>query len=223
MKKYIGHTAANIVSHLDHTLLSRTATVGDIEKLCEEAVRYGAASVCVPPCFVPVARAFDGSLTVCTVVGFPNGYCDGRVKCFETRLAAEAGADEIDMVINTNMLKSGDIGAVSAEIEAVRRECEGRVLKVIVETCLLSFEEKLAAAHLVSGSRADFIKTSTGFSASGATADDVALLVKECRGKQVKAAGGICTPDDAALFLALGAGRLGSSSLLGMLKADIES
>ncbi|HPE94437.1 MAG TPA: deoxyribose-phosphate aldolase [Bacillota bacterium] len=216
-KTYFGYTASQIISKTDHTLLGRTATLEQLDKVCCEALEYGAASVCIPPCFVKTARAYDGKLTVCTVIGFPNGYSTSRMKSFEARCAVEDGADEIDMVINTNYVRMGRYADALAEINEVKRACDWKTLKVIIETCLLTQSEKINAARTVSESDADYIKTSTGFSTGGATREDVALLKAYCKGKKLKAAGGIKTIRDAADFLSLGAHRLGSSSLLGMI------
>lgn len=213
-------TARNLLSITDHTLLSRTATEKQIFALCDEALEYKTASVCIPPCFVRAARSYGKDLCVCTVIGFPNGYSATSVKAFEASAAVADGADEIDMVINTNLLRDGKDSAVLAEINEVKLACEGRLLKVITEMCLLTPEEKARVCRIVSASDADFIKTSTGFSTSGATREDIAMMKSLCVGKKVKAAGGIKSVKDAADFVALGADRLGTSSLVRLLREE---
>ena len=205
-----------VLSTVDHTQLKQTATREEIRALCLDGLKYGVASVCVPPASVADAKAFTGGkLPVCTVIGFPNGYSTTAVKCFETADAVKNGADEIDMVVNLGWVKERRYAEIRDEINAVKRACAGRVLKVIVETCLLSEEEKSKLVDLVSESDADYIKTSTGFSTGGATREDVSLFASRVRnGTKVKAAGGIKTLSDARDFLSLGADRLGTSRLV---------
>ena len=215
-------THREILSHVDHTLLRQTATKAEIAALCEEAARYGVASVCVPPHFVTFARGvLKGRIAVCTVVGFPNGNTTTAAKVYETRNAVARGADEIDMVANLSLVREGDLDGVRADIEAVRAACPGKILKVIVETCLLTEEEKRALPAVVAASGADYIKTSTGFSTGGATFEDVALFVSLApAGLKVKAAGGISTLADAERFLALGADRLGTSRVVRLVREE---
>ena len=212
-----------ILSHVDHTLLDRQATLEEILTLCDEALRFGTASVCVPPCYVALAaKHLRGRIPVCTVIGFPNGYHTTASKVFETEYAVKNGADEIDMVISLGALRAKDYDAVEADIVAVRRACEGKILKVIIETCLLSEEEKIAMCAIVSRSGADYIKTSTGFAGGGATPEDVALFAKHVTGGlKIKAAGGIRSFGDAERFLALGADRLGTSALVRLAKEEL--
>ncbi len=209
-----------ILSKCDHTLLSQTATWEEIRALCDDGMKYGTASVCIPPCFVKAAKAYVGErLSICTVIGFPNGYSTTAVKCFETREAVESGADEIDMVIHVGMLKEGRDADVLAEIRAVKEACGGKLLKVIIETCLLTEDEKLRMCRIVTASGAEYIKTSTGFSTAGATREDVALMRKNVGPHvKVKAAGGIASIEDAEAFLALGADRLGTSKVVKIAK-----
>lgn len=212
----------DILSKVDHTVLAQTATWDDIRALCDDGMRYGTASVCIPAWYVSRAAAYcAGKLPICTVIGFPNGYSTTRVKAFETRDAVENGADEIDMVISVGALKAGDTDAVRRDIEAVREACRDEVLKVIIETCLLTDEEKIAMCGIVSGSGADFIKTSTGFSTGGATFDDVRLFKAHCAPHlKIKAAGGISSIADAEEFIRLGADRLGTSRIVKIVKAE---
>lgn len=205
-----------ILRHVDHTILTTTATWEQVKTLCDEGLRYQTASVCIPASHVKRAANYvDGKLKVCTVIGFPNGYSTTAVKVFETEDAIRNGADEIDMVINLGWVKQGDWDAVTEEIKAVKASCKGHVLKVIVETCQLTQEEKLRACQAVSEAGAAFIKTSTGFSTAGATPVDVALLrANVSPSVQVKAAGGIRTWEDAQAYLDLGAERLGTSALV---------
>ena len=207
---------SEILSRCDHTLLRTDAGSAEIRQLCDEAVKYGCASVCIPPCHVPGAKKYlAGRVPVCTVIGFPNGYMTTAAKAFEAADAVQKGADEIDMVINLAMVKDADWQAVAEDIAAVRRATEGKVLKVIIECCLLTEAEKLEMCRIVSESGADFIKTSTGFSTGGATREDVALLRKNCAPQvKVKAAGGIKTLQDAEDFINLGAERLGTSRIV---------
>lgn len=205
-----------ILAKCDHTLLRPDCTAEEIRTLCDEAIRYGCASVCIPPAHVAGAKRYVGDrLPVCTVIGFPNGYMSSAAKAFEAQDAIAHGADELDMVVNLGMVRDGCWGDVLEDIRAVRRVSAGKVLKVIIETCLLSQTEKLQLCAIVSASGADFIKTSTGFSTGGATFEDVALLRANCDPKvKIKAAGGIGNLEDARRFLELGADRLGTSRLV---------
>ena len=211
-----------ILSTCDHTLLSQTATFEEIKALCDDAIKYKTASVCIPPCYVKPAKFYVGDrMRICTVVGFPNGNCTTATKVFETEEAVANGADEIDMVINIGMLKAKEYFHVLDEIRAVKRACDGRILKVIIETCLLTEEEKIKMCELVTKAGAKFIKTSTGFSTGGATFDDVKLLAKHIGPEvKIKAAGGIKTVDDAKKFILLGATRLGTSRLVKIAKNE---
>lgn len=213
---------SEILRRCDHTLLSQTATWQDIQAICDDGIRFQTASVCIPACYVRQAKAYVGNrLTVCTVIGFPNGYDTTKAKCFQATDAVENGADEIDMVINIGLLKAGKDDEVLEEIRAVKKACKGRLLKVIIETCLLTREEKIRMCRIVTESGADYIKTSTGFSAAGATFEDVALFA-EFVGKHVKikAAGGISSLADAEKFIQLGASRLGTSRIVKLAKAE---
>lgn len=211
-----------ILSHVDHTLLKQEARWEDIQKIVEEGIHYGCASVCIPPSYVKQAAEYaQGKVKVCTVIGFPNGYNTTAVKCFEASDAVENGADEIDMVVNLGWVKDGLYDQVLSEIRAVKEACHGRTLKVIIETCLLTQEEKEQLCRVVSESGADYIKTSTGFSTGGATAQDVALLREHSAPElKVKAAGGISSKEDAQEFLALGADRLGTSRLVKLAQKE---
>jgi len=211
-----------ILRHVDHTILTTTATWEQVKALCDEGMRFETASVCIPPSFVKRTCDYVGDrLKVCTVIGFPNGYTTTAAKVFETEDAIRSGADEIDMVINLGMVKEGNWQAVTEEIRAVKASCKGRILKVIVEACQLTQEEKLEACRAVSLAGADFIKTSTGFSTGGATLLDVALFrANVAPDVRVKAAGGIRTWEDAQAFLDLGADRLGTSALVGLAKKE---
>ena len=206
----------DILARCDHTLLRPDCAAGEIRALCDEAIRYGCASVCIPPAHVAGAKKYVGDrMKICTVIGFPNGYMTSAAKAFEAQDAIAHGADELDMVVNLGMVRDGSWGDVLEDIRAVRRVSGGKVLKVIVETCLLSEAEKLQLCAIVSASGADFIKTSTGFSTGGASFEDVALLRAHCDPKvRVKAAGGIATLEDARRFIELGADRLGTSRLV---------
>ncbi len=211
-----------ILSKCDHTQLSVTATWKDIQALIDDGIKYHTASVCIPPCYVGEAKKYAGDrLAVCTVIGFPNGYNSKEVKVFETREAVKAGADEIDMVINIGDLKAGLHDKILDEIKAIKEACGGKILKVIIETCLLTEEEKIEMCKIVTEAKADFIKTSTGFSKAGATREDVALF-KKYVGKDVKikAAGGISSVKDAEDFVALGAERLGTSRIVKIVKEE---
>ena len=209
-----------ILSKVDHTVLSQTATWEDIRALCDDGIRYGTASVCIPACYVSRAAQYSaGRLPICTVIGFPNGYSTTAAKAFETRDAVENGADEIDMVIAIGALKAGDTDYVRRDIAAVREACSGKVLKVIIETCLLTDAEKKQMCEIVSQSGADFIKTSTGFSTGGATFDDIRLFKAYCAPHlKIKAAGGISSIADAEEFIRLGADRLGTSRIVRIVK-----
>lgn len=212
----------DILSKCDHTLLSQTATFEDIKKLADDGIKYGTASICIPPCFVKQAKEYVGDkLAICTVIGFPNGYNTTAVKVFETTTAVSEGADEIDMVINIGELKAKNYEYVLNEIKQIKAACGNKILKVIIETCLLTDEEKIKMCELVTLGGADYIKTSTGFSTSGATAKDVEVLVKNVgKGVKVKAAGGIKTIADAEEFIALGADRLGTSRIVKIVKEE---
>ena len=205
-----------ILSRCDHTLLRVDATAEEIRALCDQGIRYGCASVCIPPCHVAGAKQYVGDrLKICTVIGFPNGYNTSAVKAFETAEAVRSGADEIDMVVNLAMVKDAAWADVAEDIHAVREACRGKILKVIIETCLLTEEQKIKLCQIVSDSGADYIKTSTGFSTGGATREDVALLREHSADHlRVKAAGGIASIQDAEDFIALGADRLGTSRIV---------
>lgn len=208
-----------ILRRLDHTLLKQTATWEQIKAICEEGMSYRTASVCIPPCFVKQASEFvEGGVAVCTVIGFPNGNTTTEAKVFETRDAVKNGADEIDMVINVGDVKAGNYEKVLAEIRAIKSACDGKLLKVIIETCLLTEEEKIKMCEVVTASGAEYIKTSTGFGGGGATFADVELMRKHVgAGVKVKAAGGISSLEDAEKFIELGAERLGTSRLIALL------
>ncbi len=210
-----------ILAKCDHTLLAPDATWEQIKAVCEDGLRFHTASVCIPAAYVQPAKQLVGDrLAVCTVIGFPNGYSTTAAKCFEAADAVQNGADEIDMVINVGWAKAGEFDRVQSEIAAVKKACAGRLLKVIIETCLLTDEEKIALCRAVSNAGADYIKTSTGFSTGGATRHDVALLRAHVAPTvKVKAAGGIASLQDAADFIALGADRLGTSRVVKLAKA----
>lgn len=210
----------DILATVDHTLLSPTATTAEVLALCDDAVRYGTASVCIAPSMLAAARAHVGdALTLCTVIGFPNGYMTTAAKCFETEDAIKNGANEIDMVVNLGWVREGAYDRILEEIRAIKAVCGERVLKVIIETCLLTEEEKIRLCEVVSASGADFIKTSTGFSTGGATAADVALFAAHVAPHlKIKAAGGIASLADAEEFLRLGASRLGTSRIVKLVK-----
>lgn len=216
---------AKIVGTVDHTLLKQVATWEQIQELCDDAMHYQTASVCIPASYVKQAKEYVGdAMRVCTVIGFPNGYSTRAVKVFETQDAVQNGADEIDMVINIGWVKDGLYDQVTEEIKQIKQACGGRILKVIVETCLLTEEEKIRMCEVVTRSGADFIKTSTGFSTGGATFDDVALFAKHVGpGIRIKAAGGIASMGDAERFLSLGASRLGTSRIIQILKNEDSS
>lgn len=211
-----------ILGKCDHTLLAVTATWEDIKGIIDDGIRYQTASVCIPPCFVKQAKEYAGGrLAICTVIGFPNGYCTKAVKYVETVEALENGADEIDMVINIGDLKAKNYDKIQDEISTLKQACGDKILKVIIETCLLTREEKIKMCEIVTAAKADFIKTSTGFSTAGATREDVAIF-KQYVGKDVKikAAGGISSIQDAEDFIALGADRLGTSRIVKLVKAE---
>ncbi len=212
----------SILATVDHTLLSTTATWEDIKAICDDGIQYQTASICIPPCYVKAATQYvEGKIPVCTVIGFPNGYSSTAVKIYETADAIQNGADEIDMVIPVGKLKNREYDEILQEIKEIRKACQGRILKVIVEACLLSQQEKIKICEIVSLSRADFIKTSTGFSTGGATREDISLFVKEVQPHvKVKAAGGISTLADAEDFLSLGASRLGTSRIVKIVKEN---
>ncbi|MBR6806932.1 MAG: deoxyribose-phosphate aldolase [Clostridia bacterium] len=215
----------DVLSKVDHTLLSQSATWEEIKAVCDDGMRYGTASVCIPPSYVKKAKDHvGGKLKICTVIGFPNGYCTPEVKRLETAIAVEDGADEIDMVINIGLVKEGNFDAVLNEIRAVRSACRECVLKVIIETCLLTDEEKIEMCRVVSLSGADYIKTSTGFAGGGATREDIALFAKYVSPHlKIKAAGGISSLKDAEDFISLGASRLGTSRIVAAVKKQNSS
>lgn len=210
-----------ILKRLDHTYLKQTATWEQIKKICDEGMEFQTASVCIPPCFVKQAKEYvEDKVAVCTVIGFPNGNMTTAAKVFETEDAVKNGADEIDMVINIGDVKGGLYDRVLEEIKAIKAACNGKLLKVIIETCLLTEEEKIKMCEVVTESGADYIKTSTGFSTGGATFDDVQLMREHVAAHvKVKAAGGIGSVEDAEKFIELGADRLGTSRLIALLTA----
>jgi len=205
-----------ILSKVDHTLLKQTATWEQIKVICDEGAQHHTASVCIPPCFVKRAKEYvEGKVAICTVIGFPNGNMTTAAKVFETEDAVRNGADEIDMVINVGDVKAGEYAKVLEEIKAIKKACNGKLLKVIIETCLLTDEEKIQMCKVVTESGAEYIKTSTGFSTGGATFADVKLMRENVGANvKVKAAGGISSFADAEEFVALGADRLGTSRLI---------
>ena len=209
-----------ILSKVDHTLLSQSATWEQIKAICDDGMKYHTASVCIPASYVKQAADYvDGKLPICTVIGFPNGYSTTKVKCFEAFDAVQNGADEIDMVINIGWVKDQRWDDLLEEIKAVKQHCMGKLLKVIIETCLLTDDEKIKMCEIVSASGADYIKTSTGFSTAGATFHDVELFAAHVtNGVKIKAAGGISSLDDAEKFIALGASRLGTSRVVKIVK-----
>ena len=211
-----------ILAACDHTLLAQDATEKDILALCDDAIKYGTASVCIPPSFVKVAKEYTKEkMKICTVIGFPLGYQKTAVKVTETEEAVRDGADEIDMVINVGHLKDKKYGEILCEIKAIREACKDKILKVIIETCLLTDEEKKIMCKTVGEAGADFIKTSTGFSHGGATPEDIKLFSENVpEGLKIKAAGGIKTLEDAELFLTLGAERLGTSRIVKIIKSE---
>ena len=209
-----------ILRKCDHTLLSQTATWAEIKAICDDGMKYHTASVCIPASYVKQVKEYvDGKLTICTVIGFPNGYSTTASKCFEATDAVHNGAEEVDMVINIGWVKDQRWDDLLEEIKAVKQHCEGRLLKVIIETCLLTDEEKIKMCEIVSDSGADYIKTSTGFSTAGATFHDVELFAKHVKpGVKIKAAGGISSLEDAEKFIELGASRLGTSRVVKIVK-----
>ena len=211
---------SEILSRCDHTLLLQSATWEEIRALCDDGIKYHTASVCIPPCYVAKAKEYVGDrLPICTVIGFPNGDSTTAVKCFEAEEALREGADEIDMVIHVGDLKAGNDSAILEEIRAIKRVCGDKILKVIIETCLLTEEEKIRMCRIVTAAGADYIKTSTGFSTAGATREDVALMRANVgKNVKVKAAGGIASLQDAEDFIALGADRLGTSRVVKIIK-----
>lgn len=212
---------SEILSKCDHTLLTQTATWADIKEICDDGMKYHTASVCIPASFVRQAKEYVGErLPICTVIGFPNGYDTTAAKCFMASDAVDNGADEVDMVINIGWAKEGKWEDITREIAAIKNACKGKLLKVIIETCLLTDEEKIALCKCVSDSGADFIKTSTGFSKAGATFHDVELFAAHVAPHvQIKAAGGISSLADAEGFIRLGASRLGTSRIVKLAKA----
>lgn len=211
-----------IIKIVDHTLLSQTATWEEIKEICDDAVTYGTASVCIAPSYVKEVKDYvKDQMAVCTVIGFPNGYQTTKSKAFETEDAIQNGADEIDMVINLGHLKDKKYQLIEDEIRILKEICEHKILKVIIETCLLTQEEKIKMCEIVISAGADYIKTSTGFSISGATFDDVALFKKHVASNiKIKAAGGISSFDDARRFMELGANRLGTSRIVKLAKQE---
>lgn len=215
-----------ILSMVDHTLLKQESTWEQIKALCDDAIKYNTASVCIPPSFVRQAKEYmieqGANIAICTVIGFPNGYNTTNVKWFETKDAVINGADEIDMVINIGWLKDKRYDDILNEIDKVKEACDGRILKVIIETCLLTDEEKVKMCEIVSESQADYIKTSTGFSKGGATFEDVKLMEEHMIStKKIKAAGGISSIADAQKFIELGASRLGTSRIVRIVKEGV--
>lgn len=211
-----------ILAHCDHTLLKQESTWAQIKEVCDDGKKYNCASICIPAAYVKACAEYVGnSLKICTVIGFPNGYSTTAVKVFETEDAIRNGADEIDMVINIGWAKDQRWDDILNEIKAIKASCQGRILKVIVETCLLTEAEKIKLCELVTASGADYIKTSTGFSTGGATREDVALFARHVGpGVKIKAAGGISSMQDAEDFLALGADRLGTSRIVKLVKGQ---
>jgi len=209
-----------ILSKCDHTLLSQTATWAEIRAICDDGMKYHTASVCIPASYVRQAKDYvEDRLPICTVIGFPNGYDTTKAKCFEASDAVKNGADEVDMVINIGWVKDKKWDALLEEIRAVKAACHGKLLKVIIETCLLTDDEKIKMCEIVSDSGADFIKTSTGFSTAGATFHDVELFARHVKpGVKIKAAGGISSLEDAEKFIELGASRLGTSRVVKIVK-----
>lgn len=210
----------DILARCDHTLLRTDCTAAEIRALCDDAIRFGCASVCIPPAHVAGAKRYvNGQMKICTVIGFPNGYNTTAAKVFETEDAVKNGADEIDMVINLGMVKDKCWDMLLDEIVRIKAACGGKLLKVIIECCLLTEAEKLEMCRIVSESGADFIKTSTGFSTAGATFADIELFARCCAGRcKIKAAGGISTLDDAVRFIELGADRLGTSRMVKLVQ-----
>lgn len=214
-----------ILQHVDHTLLQQTATWEEIRQVCDDAIKYQTASVCIPPSYVRQASEYvQGKVVICTVIGFPNGYMTTKTKEFETKDAIENGAGEIDMVMNIGWLKDKKYHLIEEEIRTLKAVCGDRILKVIIETCLLTEEEKRKMCEIVTKAGADYIKTSTGFSSGGATFEDIALFAENIGSKvKIKAAGGISSMDDAEKFLSLGAERLGTSRIVKLVKNEESS
>lgn len=212
----------NILTHVDHTLLKQDSTWEQIKAICDDGIKFNTASVCIPPSYVKeCADHCGGKLKICTVIGFPNGYNTTACKAFETADAVKNGADEIDMVINIGWLKDKRYGDILNEIKEIKKACAGKLLKVIIETCLLTDEEKIKMCEIVTEAGADYIKTSTGFSTGGATFDDIKLFSENIGGNvKMKAAGGIKSLDDAEKFLSLGAERLGTSRIVSVAKSE---
>lgn len=212
----------DILKHVDHTLLTQTATWEEIKQICNDAIKYGTASVCIPPSYVKQVKEYvQDKMAVCTVIGFPNGYMTTKTKEFETKDALANGADEIDMVINIGWAKDGKFDLIEDEIRTLKAACGEKILKVIIETCLLTEEEKVKMCHAVTNAGADYIKTSTGFSKAGATFADIKLFSENIgTGVKMKAAGGISSMDDAEKFLELGADRLGTSRIIKLVKNE---
>lgn len=211
-----------ILTHVDHTLLKQEATWEQIKKICDDGIKFNTASICIPPSYVMECADYcQGKISVCTVIGFPNGYNTTACKVFEAADAVENGADEIDMVINIGWLKDKRYDLIENEIREIKKACNGKILKVIIETCLLTDEEKIKMCSIVTDAGADFIKTSTGFSTAGATFDDIKLFSENIGGNvKMKAAGGIASIDDAEKFLSLGAERLGTSRVVSIAKSE---
>ena len=214
-------THSEVLKMVDHTLLAQTATWEEIRQICDDGLRYGTASVCIPPCYVAAAAEYvQGKLPICTVIGFPNGNHTTEAKIYEAKDAIANGASELDMVINIGALKAKNYAYVQNEIEKLKEVCDNKILKVIIETCLLNEEEKIKMCEIVTQAKADYIKTSTGFSTGGATFDDIALFAKYVGPDvKIKAAGGISSFDDAEKFISLGASRLGTSRLVKIEKS----
>lgn len=214
-------THSEVLKMVDHTLLAQTATWEEIRQICDDGLRYGTASVCIPPCYVAAAAEYvQGKLPICTVIGFPNGNHTTEAKIYEAKDAVANGASELDMVINIGALKAKNYAYVQNEIEKLKEVCDNKILKVIIETCLLNEEEKIKMCEIVTQAKADYIKTSTGFSTGGATFDDIALFAKYVGPDvKIKAAGGISSFDDAEKFISLGASRLGTSRLVKIEKS----
>ena len=210
-----------ILKKVDHTVLSQTAKWEEIKKICDDGIKFNVASVCIPPCYVSKAKEYvKGKIKICTVIGFPNGYNNTNVKVYETQQAIQDGADEIDMVINIGALKDKKYDYIKNEIEQIKKICNNKILKVIIETCLLTDEEKVKMCEIVEESSADYIKTSTGFSNSGATFEDIKLFKNHLQQNKIKikAAGGIKSFEDAEEFVKLGADRLGTSRLIKLME-----
>ena len=211
-----------VLKHVDHTLLLQASTWDEIRQICDDAVKYRTASVCIPPCYVKQAYDYmEGKIPVCTVIGFPNGNMTTKTKEFETKDAIENGASEIDMVINVGWLRDKKYDLVEEEIRTLKKVCGERILKVIIETCLLTEEEKIKMCQIVTNAGADYIKTSTGFSSGGATFEDIKLFAEHVGSDvKIKAAGGISSMEDAEKFISLGADRLGTSRIVKIIKGE---